>query len=167
METNRKIRTLWLFVSILILLNVTTITTILVKRARTSNQHDQSSNAHKSGFLGNQHFFAYYLRFDQEQSEKLNKINDKMNSDMKAIGLQMRDLKIKMSKQISENQNDTIKLYAIYDEIIRIHGIVDEKNYEYYESIKRLCNPYQADRLTVFFSKSINLEKHAADLKSE
>jgi predicted transcriptional regulator len=159
METNRKIRILWLFISILILLNVTTIATILVKRAQAANQNNQSSNAHKSGFLGNQHFFAYYLRFDQDQSKKLNKINDKMNGDMKAIGLQMRDLKIKMSKQISENQNDTLKLNAIYSEIIRIHGIVNGKNYEYYESIRSLCNPYQAERLTAFFSKSINLEK--------
>ena len=159
METNRKIRILWLFISILILLNVTTIATILIKRAQASNQNNQSSNAHKSGFLGNQHFFAYYLRFDKEQSKKLNKINDKMNGDMKTIGLQMRDLKIKMSKQISENENDTLKLNAIYDEIIRIHGIVNEKNYEYYESIRSLCNPYQTERLTIFFSKSIDLEK--------
>lgn len=159
MEMNRKIQVLWLFIFILILLNATTIGTILVKRANVASQNEESSNAHKTGFMGNQHFFAYYLRFDKEQSKKLNAINDKVNSDMNAIGLQMRDLKIKMSKQITKNQNDTVKLNIIYDEILRIHALVNDKNYEYYTNIRKLCNPYQAERLTLFFSKSINLEK--------
>lgn len=150
---------LWLFVSVLILVNATTIATILVKRAQAANLNEESSKAHKTGFVGNKHFFAYYLRFDKDQSEKLTKINDKVNSDMKIIGLQMRDLKIKMSKQISEDQNDTVKLNAIYDEILRNHTLINEKNYAYYNNIRSICTPYQVNRLTVFFSKSINLEQ--------
>jgi predicted transcriptional regulator len=159
MNPNRKIQRLWLFVSILILLNATTIATILVKRAQAANLNEESSKSHKSGFLGNKHFFAYYLRFDEDQSKKLTEINDKVNSDMHNIGLQMRDLKIMMSKQISKNENDTVKLNAIYDEILRIHTLINEKNYAYYTNIRSICNPYQAERLTIFFSKSIDLKQ--------
>jgi hypothetical protein len=158
MEPKKKIRILWLFVSILILLNATTIATILVKRAQATTLKEVSSRNDKSGFTGNKHFFAYYLRFDKEQSELLDIINDGINSDMKEIGSKMKDLKIKMTKQIAIDENDSIKLDAIYDEILLIHSSIYEKNREYYMNIRSICNPNQADRLTTFFSKSIDLK---------
>lgn len=158
MEPKKKIRILWLFVSILILLNATTIATIIVRRVQAETLMEESSRNDKSGFAGNKHFFSYYLQFDKEQSKMLDMINEGVNRDMKEIGLKMKDLKIKMSKQIAKDENDTLKLNAIYNEILLIHSSIYEKNREYYLDIRSICTPRQAERLTVFFSKSIDLK---------
>jgi len=162
METNKKIRLLKLLVAILFLLNVTTISTILFTRIKATSENDEPTKTSKTGFSGNKHFFAYFLNLNKEQSDKLDKINEGFSSDMDQVGSKMRDLKIKMSQQIAANQNDTIKLNAIYDEILRIHAVVNEKNYEYYTNIRSICTPEQTIKLTSFFSKTIDLNRSAA-----
>ena len=157
MEHNRKIRLLQLLVVALLLLNVTTVGTIIYKQIKEKKTVEEINKTSKIGFVGGNHFFDYYLRFNNDQSQKLLKINKLFNARMMEKGKHMRDMKIMMTKQLAENKNDTLKMSKIFNGILATHDSIGKMNYAYYMEIRSMCNQEQARRLDLFFSKSIDI----------
>ena len=165
MEFTKKMRILQLLVVVLLLMNVTTIATIIYKQLKENKLNEDVTKTSRVGFSGGKHFFDYYLRFNSDQSQRLLQINELFNNRMTEKGKHMRDIKIMMSKQLAANKDDTIKMNQIFGEILDTHDSIAKMNYRYYRSIRSLCDQVQARRLDIFFGKSINIDPSPAKQK--
>jgi hypothetical protein len=164
MDIHKKNRILKQIIAVLLLINIATITTILINRVKLSNLHTEGSTSITT-VSENKHFFCYYLSLDDTQSIKLDSINAFYSRETGEVGLKMRDLKTKMTNQIIKDPLDTVALNKIYNDFLEMHVISNEKKYEYYQNIKSICNPIQAKKLTVFFNKSSEMKRSEKEEK--
>lgn len=161
MDLARKNRIQRQIIIVLLVLNIATVVTVLT--SWISATHAKKVELTSELESKQAHFFYYFLSLDSTQAVLLDSINVHFSKETNAIGIKMRDLKIKMSDQIAKNPKDTTELNKIFESFMEMHVIANLKNESYYENILEICNPVQASKLKLFFKKSTEIPQKVGE----
>lgn len=147
-----KITLLIWTVVLLVILNLTTIGTILYHNYRENiDTKNIVLNAEGNTML-NGRFFRQTLGFNEEQMDVFRKANREFRPKANTIILQIDSLKSEMFTELKKSQSDTVRLNKLSLETGALHSELKEETNRYYLKIKRVCTPEQLDKLQITFT---------------
>lgn len=137
---------------LLLLLNITTVGTILYKNHSKSNE-DKSIvlNAEGNNLL-NCHFIKETVGFDHKQMQQFRSANLEFRPKANTIILQIDTLKNKMFAELKKTNSDTLKLNAFAYQTGVLHAELKRETNRFYLKIKTICTPQQLNKLQNTFS---------------
>lgn len=140
------------FVVILVVLNVSTIATILY--------HNYQDKIEKQDILLdtqgqnplNGRYFRQSLGFSDSQMVVFREVNQEFRPNANRIILKIDSLKNEMFTEIKKPVSDTIKLNALAIETGHLHAELKRETNSFYLKIKAVCSPQQLEMLQDAFS---------------
>lgn len=150
MQTN-KTKIAWWIVILLVILNITTISTIIVHNYN-EKQADESIIIEPDSKPINGKYFRHELGFDNDQMEVFRQSNrtfrQQANRTVSEINLQ----KELMFTELQATDPDTVKLYEISKEIGRLHTELKEVTVQFYLSLNKVCTSEQKEKMKEIFT---------------
>jgi Spy/CpxP family protein refolding chaperone len=160
MKTENKYSILVWSVVILVVLNISTVATILYQKHSAQNQGSADQNNNFSGRDRQDSFSGRYFRgklnLTPEQLQEFQKFNPEFRNKAREINMQLYDLRNRMLQEMAVEKNDTAELNAISDSIGKLHGDLKKLTYRYYLDLKHICMPEQYPMLEDIFTETFN-----------
>lgn len=145
-----KIKILWWVITLLAILNITTICTIIYHNHKDFKDSKAIIIEPDSAPL-NGKCFRQTLGFDKEQMKDFRKFNKKFHKDANEI---IESINIEKNYLFEELQNESPnsdKLNSISNEIGVLHKNLKMVTIDFYLSLKGICNATQKEKLKTMF----------------
>ena len=142
---------IWLVV-LLVILNVTTIATILYHNYKERQTENDSVIVNSEGKMINGRLIRSELSFDNNQIDRFRKINHLFRPTAMAIVFKIDSLKAIMFQELQKQRVDTLKLNNLSDQIGNLHGKLKQETFRFYLQIKSICAPEQVSKLEKIFA---------------
>ena len=142
---------IWLVV-VLLLMNITTIGTIIYKN--NQNEKDKNTIGIKSSTdinLFNGRYFRQTLGFNETQMSAFRNINQEFRPNALEITIQIDSIKNEMFTVLKETNPDTNQLNRLSNQIGDLHGLLKYETYRFYLSLKTICTAQQQSELEKSF----------------
>lgn len=160
MKTENKCRWMIWIIVILVVMNLTTIITIMYNRSHlpdqalisTSNQGMTDDTSMK--YSGR--YFRDELDLSMEQMKKFSEFNPEFRQAVLSINRAMAEKRHEMLIEMAKNNCDTISLNMLSDSIGDLHAALKKKTYTYYMDFKDICNQQQQKKLEQLFGEMFN-----------
>lgn len=147
-KTNKK---LWLAIVLLVILNITTIGTILY--------HNQQNKQDEIGIVLNENhppltgrYFRQTLDFSNDQMDSFRHANRVLQPQANEILFQMDSLKYEMFRELNSSNPSMEQLNKMSELTGRYHADLKKITNEFYLTIKSVCNPSQLQLLEQTFA---------------
>jgi protein CpxP len=149
---------MWLVI-ILLVINISAITTILLglnirdkKEPRPFHKRIEMHRPHDG------RFFEESLNLSPEQHDRFKASRHKFFSEAKKLAGQMHDKRVEFVNEMAAAEPDTLKLQEIADEIGMLHSKLKYQTYKHYIEMKSICNKEQEEKLTRIFKSMLYKE---------
>ena len=160
MKTENRSRWMIWALAILVVMNLTTIITVIYNRNQLSENKPvtvpnpgmtESSSMRYSG-----RYFRDELGLSMEQMKKFSEFNPEFRQTVMAINRDMADKRNEMLKEMAQKNCDTNRLNALSDSIGYLHAALKKSTYMYYLNFKNICNEQQLTKLEQLFGEMFN-----------
>lgn len=154
MSTNylKLVRRLKLWVIILAILNITTVSTIGVNMYMAHKKEVKANN----GVDGINNFFVNYLKLNESQKLQFDSIFADYNIKRQEVGVRLRDVKERLN--VSGVEGDTVVMNNIYEDFIAAQSLNRDLTLQLYNSIRALCTSTQLSKFNDIISQTIITE---------
>jgi len=142
---------IWLVV-LLVILNVTTIATILYHNYKERQIENDSVIVNSEGKMINGRMMRNELSFDNNQIDRFRAVNHLFRPMAIAIVFKIDSLKANMFQELQKESVDTLKLNDWSIQIGNLHGKLKQETYRFYIQIKSICTPAQVSKLENIFA---------------
>lgn len=139
-------------VVLLVVLNLTTIGTILYHNYRESIDNKDIVLDVQGNNMLNGRFFRQTMGFNDTQMEVFRKTNREFRPKANEIILQIDSLKNEMFIELKKTKSDTIKLNVLSNETGVLHAKLKRETNRFYLKIKTVCTPQQLEQLQITFT---------------
>lgn len=148
---------------VLLVLNISTMMTIVFHTFRNNKIPDTSQNeiADKSNLTSenfNGRYFRDKLELSSDQMNEFFKVNQVFRSEALAIQDQLAEIRKNMLEAMFEEKSDTIKLNKLSAELGSLHARLKTISFQYYFNIKELCSAEQKMKLKGIFKSFFETE---------
>lgn len=156
-----KYRILTGVVILLLILNLTVLTTVLINNNRYRNLPDRPvmMMQHITPFREGM-FLRDELRLNENQYTTFRSSRDAFQKKAVRIGNDIQKKKIQLLDEMTKTQPDPDKIKKTGEEIGQLHSKMLEATSAYYDEIRKICNPEQKMLLDDFFTRVINGEEY-------
>ena len=145
-------KTLIGIVVLLLILNLTTVGTILYNKYKKGAE-DKSIVLNEAGNnMLNCHFIKESVGFDQKQMQAFRTANLEFRPKANRIIAQIDTLKNSMFSELKKTKSDTLKLNALANQTGALHAELKRETNRFYLKIKTMCSPEQLKKLQSTFS---------------
>lgn len=146
---------IWI-VTILVVTNASTIATILYRNSQIQKaiENPQPEIEIPDGHLGR--FFRNELGLNPQQHRQFRVFRQKFHSQANSLSAQMQLTRNEMLEELGKEESDTVRLHHLAEELGQMHTELKHLTFEYYLSMKSICNPEQQQKLYGFFKTTIN-----------
>lgn len=143
---NKQTALIWTVV-ILVILNVSTVATILYHNYQEKiEQQDIVLDTEGQNPL-NGRYFRQTLGFTESQMEVFREVNHEFRPNANRIVIQIDSLKNEMFSEIKKPVSDTAKLNVLARETGNLHAELKRETNKFYLKIKAVCTPEQLEKL--------------------
>ncbi len=160
MTTDKKLKILTWAVIILLVLNASTIITIIIHNyqfKQASMQNTYTSENFPTGNPYNGRYFINQLNFSDHQIDLFRKMNQIFRQQSKAIAMQLFETRKQMYYYMINHKPDTILLNNFADSIGFLHSKLKKETYQFYFQLKSICNKQQKEKLdSIFYHLLVN-----------
>jgi Spy/CpxP family protein refolding chaperone len=147
---NKQTTLIWTVV-ILVILNVSTVATILYHNYQEKiEQQDIVLDTEGQNPL-NGRYFRQTLGFTESQMEVFREVNHEFRPNANSIIIKIDSLKNEMFAEIKKPVSDTGKLDALAIETGNLHSELKRVTNKFYLKIKAVCTPEQLEKLQEAF----------------
>lgn len=140
----------WLIL-ILIVLNISTIGSILITRQCSSAARDTIVIDEEATPINGQ-CFVKNMDFSKQQRSDFRIINHQFRQRVCHIITQLNAQKKEMFYELGQSYSDTLKLHRIARNIGDLHQALKDETGRFYLSVKTLCNTDQQKKLQRYFT---------------
>lgn len=145
-------KTLIGMVVLLLILNITTVGTILYNKHKKTTE-DKSIVLNEAGNnMLNCHFIKESVGFDQKQMQDFRTANLEFRPKANRIISQIDTVKNRMFSELKKTKSDTLKLNALANQTGALHAELKRETNRFYLKIKTMCSPEQLKKLQSTFS---------------
>ncbi len=137
---------------ILVLLNVSTIATILYHNYQEKIEKEDIVVDTQGQNPLNGRYFRQTLKFTDSQMEVFREVNHEFRPNANRIIIKIDSLKSEMFAEIKKNVSDTVRLNALALETGHLHAQLKRETNRFYLRIKAVCTPQQLEKLQDAFS---------------
>ncbi|MEI7503741.1 MAG: hypothetical protein WCJ61_10700 [Paludibacter sp.] len=148
---NKHTILIWTVV-ILVILNVSTIATILYHNYQEKTEKQDIVLDTQGQNPLNGRYFRQTLGFTNSQMEVFRTVNHKFRPNANGIIIKIDSLKKEMFTEIKKPISDTVRLNALALETGILHAQLKRETNRFYLKIKAVCTPGQLDKLQDAFS---------------
>ncbi|MDD3320542.1 MAG: hypothetical protein PHS59_03770 [Paludibacter sp.] len=141
----------WLVV-LLLILNITTITTIVIHNYRENNDGQNFSLGSDGQNMLNGRYMRQVVGFDNEQMGLFRSAKHEFQPTANQIINSIDSIKTEMFRELNNNQTDTNKLNNLSDKIGSLHADLKKETNGFYLTIKSICRPEQQEKLKEVFT---------------
>jgi len=139
-------------VVLLVILNLTTIGTILYHNYREKADNKTIVLNTEGNNMLNGRFFRQTLGFNEAQMDVFRNANREFRPKANGIILQIDSLKNEMFTELKKTKSDTVKLNALSHETGNLHAELKQETNRFYLKIKTVCTPQQLEQLQTTFT---------------
>ena len=139
-------------VAILVLLNVSTIATILYHNYQEKIEKQSIVLDTQGQNPLNGRYFRQTLEFTDAQMEVFRTVNHEFRPNTNRIIIKIDSLKKEMFAEIKKPVSDTVKLNTLAIETGNLHAQLKRETNVFYLKIKAVCTPEQLEKLQDAFS---------------
>lgn len=162
MKTENKRSWMVWVIAVLVVMNLTTILTVLYNRSKLSEDKEVSAPApgmtESSSIKYSGRYFREVLGLSMEQMKKFAEFNPEFRQKVKAINWDLADKRHDMLNEMAKKGCDTNRLNALSDSIGYLHATLKKSTYMYYLSFKNICNQEQQKKLEQLFDEMFNAD---------
>ena len=155
MNQEYKIKILTLLVIALSLLSISMIVTVLIKKTEHNIDGGRIVDTPIVDYKG--HFFTFYLQFDSTQIEQFKVVNEMYLQEKKEYSKIIGQHTMNLATHIN-GKGDRAGELPFYSSIIDNHKKLKHANYNYYISVRNICNNEQKVMLDEFFSSILCID---------
>ncbi|MBP6661553.1 MAG: hypothetical protein KA172_00540 [Paludibacter sp.] len=148
---NKNTILIWLVV-ILVLLNVSTIATILYHNYQEQIEKQDIVLDSQGQNPLNGRYFRQTLGFTDSQMEVFREVNHEFRPNANRIIIKIDSLKNEMFAEIKKTSSDTVRLNALALQTGNLHAQLKQETNRFYLKIKAVCVPQQLEKLQEAFS---------------
>lgn len=152
-------------IALLVVLNLSTIGTILVNRYH--NEQQSESIVTDSTIRVNGRYFRKEIGFDNKQMQHFRKANRTFQPRARQLLFQIDSLKQESFDELNELKPDTLHLNLLAAQIGEKHGQLKKATHSFYLAVKQACTPEQALRLREIFSPLFKDATPCTDQKNQ
>lgn len=157
MTTESKIKWMTLAIIILVLLNISTIATVIYTRnSQTGSSAQQSEDQSPSQITSAKYSGKYFrdqLGFNKKQMAKFREINPAFRKDVMDINRRLDSLRGGMLNEMACDSCRCPRLDMIADSIGSLHATLKKATYKYYIDLKNICDQQQQVKLEKIFNE--------------
>lgn len=147
-----KIKILQWLVALLLLLNLSTIASIVYHQYQEKVDTDILISDTENERRLNGRYFRQTLGFDNEQMEAFRQANRAFQPEANAIISTIDSLKNDIFSELKRENPDTAKLNLLSESIGNQHTKLKKETNKFYLKIKNVCNSVQKEQLNEVFS---------------
>ena len=157
MKTENKHKWMIWFIIILVVMNLTTIITVVHKRNQltekvtVSTQNQGMTESASMKYSGR--YFRDALELSMDQMKKFSEFNPAFRQAVMTINREMTEKRNKMLIEMAKKECDTNRLNILSDSIGYLHANLKKQTYLYYLNFKNICNVPQQKKLEQLFSE--------------
>ena len=161
--TNNCKHLIWAVV-ILAVLNLATIFSLIYHRYQSIEPDitDSAGNVQTSGesirYSGR--FFRERLNLSRDQMDWFSEYNPVFRRQIQQINAELVEKRYQMLEEMSAVESDTLKLNQLSDSIGILHASLKKVSFDYYLSLKQICDPDQQAKLELLFSEIFAGDEH-------
>ena len=139
-------------IAILVILNVSTIATIVYHNyhEKIENQNIVLDTQGQNPLNGR--YFRQTIGFNDSQMEVFRTVNHKFRPNANSIIIKIDSLKKEMFAEIKKPVSDTVRLNTLAQETGNLHAQLKRETNQFYLKIKAVCTPLQLEKLQDAFS---------------
>ena len=150
-----KIRNLTISVIILAILNISTITTLIILNVNPKNNTELPTPSH------NPHrFICSELELDATQKKEFEKFRTEFSTNIKALTQELELKHVELFEEITSDKPDSIKLDQLANETGKIHAALKNESTKFFLSMRSICNEEQEIKLFTIFEDMTNKRGH-------
>jgi len=142
---------IWI-VALLVILNITTIGTILYHNYMESIDSKNIVLDTEGEAMLNGRYFAQTLGFDDSQMEVFREANHEFRPNANRIILQIDSLKNELFTELKKVKSDSIKLEVLSRKTGDLHAELKRETNKFYLKIKTVCTAQQLEQLQTSFT---------------
>lgn len=162
MKTENKGRWMIWAIVILVVMNLTTILTVVHNRRQLSDKglfpaSDQGMSESTSMQYSGR-YFRDSLGLSMEQMKKFSGFNPGFRQSVMAINRDMSEKRHEMLIEMAKNECDTNRLNVLSDSIGFLHARLKKQTYLYYINFKNICSQPQQKKLEQLFGEMFNTD---------
>lgn len=148
---NRRVKILWWVIALLVVLNLTTIGTILFRNRESSSDNiaivlDENQQNPLTG-----RFFRQTLGFDDAQMALFREAHHSFQYKANDLIFEMDSLKNEMFKELNSPTPDTLRLNDLSDHVGSHHAELKKITNVFYLQLKTICDSTQCEQLQQAF----------------
>lgn len=147
----KKTDILWFAIILLLVLNLSTIGTIVYQNHATSNEREQIVIEPNCDPISGQ-CFRQNLNFNAEQMKEFRAINRKFRTSAQKIINSIEQLKREFFKELSQESTNQRDIKELSREIGHQHEALKVATAHYYLQLKEICNSEQQQQLEQLFT---------------
>lgn len=147
-----KIKILQWLVVLLLLLNLSTIASIVYHKYEEKTDTDILISDTESERRLNGRYFRQTLGFDNEQMEAFRQANRAFQPEANAIISTIDSLKNDIFSELKKEHPDTSRLNSLSENIGNQHSKLKKETNKFYLKIKNVCDSVQKEQLNEVFS---------------
>jgi Spy/CpxP family protein refolding chaperone len=147
---NKHSLMIWAIV-VLAVMNISTLATILYHTYQSkeliANQTQLEVDTEK--FSGR--YFRDHLNLNSEQMDQFREFNRPFRQEARNITIELAQKRKEMIEEMAVSNSDTIRLNMLSDSIGKLHSSLKKLTYNYYLSLKNICDKEQQVKLEMLF----------------
>lgn len=159
MQTNSKVKWLWVAIILLLVLNLTTIGTIIYHSWQESDAAESIIVEPDSQPL-NGKYFRQELGFDSNQVEVFRIANRKFRQEANEIIRSINMQKELLFSELQQAQPNTETVGIISDRIGQLHAQLKKVTADFYIELNKCCTPEQKEKLKTIFTPLFRESPH-------
>jgi Spy/CpxP family protein refolding chaperone len=160
MKAENKCRWMIWAISILVVMNLTTLITVMYNRSQLSDSRQASitnlSMTESSSMKYSGRYFRDELDLNMEQMKKFSEFNPEFRQAVMSINRDMAEKRHEMLIEMAKNNCDTTRLNVLSDSIGYLHAALKKSTYKYYINFKNICTQQQQKKLEQLFGEMFN-----------
>jgi hypothetical protein len=160
MNTEKKFRWMIWAIAILVVMNLTTLITVIYKRSQLSANRSTSVTDLSLPERGSMKYSGRYFRDELglsiNQMKKFSGFNPEFRQAVMTINRDMAEKRHEMLLEMAKNNCDTVRLNVLSDSIGYLHSALKKSTYKYYINFKNICNRQQQEKLEQLFGEMFN-----------
>lgn len=160
MKTENKSSWMIWVIAVLVVMNLTTILTVIYNRSKVSEDKEVTATAsgmtESSSIKYSGRYFRDALGLSMEQMKKFAEFNPEFRQKAMAINRDLVDKRHAMLNEMTKKECDTARLNVLSDSIGYLHASLKKSTYIYYLNFKSICNGEQQKKLEQLFDDMFN-----------
>ena len=137
---------------LLVILNLTTIATILYHNYKESDEKETIVLGNESNDMLNGRFFRQTIGFNNSQMMTFREANQEFQPKANGIIFQIDSLKNEMFSELKKAKSDTVRLNNLSLKTGTLHAQLKKETNRYYLKIKTVCTAQQLEKLQTTFT---------------